>query len=175
LTPVLVLTPVLLFVLTLAFLLRVAFKLQSRCSLEELSPDWLANFSIASYEPMHALLCDEDFAFLSQQPGFDLPLYRKLRKERLRIFRQYMNRLITDYNRLHAGARILLASTSYDQSDMMTRLIWLKLKFSKAVLHAEMNYLLCCVGFQTLTVRALIKRLEELSAQVALISAARAA
>jgi hypothetical protein len=122
---------------------------------------------------MHVLLCEEDFSFLSRQPGFDLVLYKKFRRERLRIFRQYMKTLVADYNRLHTAARVLIASTSQDQSDSMARLIRLRMTFIGVVCHAEVNYLLCCVGLRTLAVRALVLRLEELSSQVAAISAPR--
>jgi len=171
LTPVLVLTLVLFITFILAFLVRIVLRLQKRCRMEEITPEWLASFSVSSYQPMHVLLCEEDFSFLSRQPGFDLLLYKKFRRDRLRIFRQYMNRLIADYNRLHMAARMLLAGTPQDQSDMMTHLIRLKINFSASVLRAEANYLLCCVGFRTLAVRALIIRLEELSSEVAAISA----
>jgi hypothetical protein len=171
LTPVLVLALVLFISFILAFMAHIVLKVHRRCRMEEVTPEWLASFSISSYQPMRALLCEEDFSFLSRQPGFDLLLYKKFRRDRLRIFRQYMNRLIADYNRLHMAARMLLAATSRDQSEMMTHLIRLKINFSAAVLRAEMNYLLCCVGFRTLAVRALLVRLEEMSAEVAAIAA----
>lgn len=178
-TPVLLVTPVLLFGIAFAFIVRVVFKLHRGFSKDELTPEWVANFSVSAYQPMHRLFCEEDFAFLSRQPGFDLVLYKKFRRERLRIFRQYMNRLINDYNRLHAAARLILATTSAtssrDQSVTLTRLIKLKFDFSVAVLQAEANYMLCLVGFRTLAVRAVVLRLEELSAQVAAIYAIQAA
>lgn len=172
---VLVLAPVLLFVFTLAFIVRLAIKLLWSREARAVTPDWLAGFSVAAYEPMEALLREEDFEFLSRQPGFDLALYKKLRRERLRIFRQYLNRMIADYHRLHAVARLLLAEASYDRSDVLLRLVMLRLNFSAAVARAEGNYLLCCLGFRTLEVRALLVRLQELSAQVGAISAIRAA
>lgn len=170
-TPVLVLILVLFISFTVAFIVRIVLKLHRRCTMEEISPQWLANFSVSSYQHMHVLLCAEDFSFLSSQPGFDLVLYKKFRRDRLRIFRQYMNGLVADYNRLHTAARVLIASTAQDQSDAMTRLIRLKLTFITVVCHAELNYLLCCVGLRTLAVRALVLRLEELSSQVAAFSA----
>lgn len=124
---------------------------------------------------MQRLFDEEDFAFLSRQPGFDLTLYKKLRRERLRIFRQYLNRLIGDFNRLHAGARRLLADTPGEHSDLLMRLVKLKWNFSVAVFRAEGNYLLCCAGFRTLAVRALIVRLEEMTAQASAILAMQAA
>lgn len=169
-TPVLVLTIVLFISFALALVARIVLKLHRRCDPEEISPQWLASFSISAYQPMHALLCEEDFSFLSRQPGFDLVLYKKFRRDRLRIFRQYMNRLVTDYNRLHTAARFLIASRSHDQSDAMLRLILLKMNFTAVVCRAEINYLLCCVGFRTLEVRALVVRLEDLSSRLAAIS-----
>ena len=177
-TPVLLVTPVLLFGITLAFIFRVVLKLQRGFRKDELTPEWVANFSVSSYQPMQRLFCEEDFSFLSRQPGFDLDLYRKFRRERLRIFRQYMNRLIGDYNRLHAAARMILAATSaasrQDQSETLARLIKLRFDFSLAVFQAEANYVICRLGFRTLAVRVLVQRLEELNAQVAAISAAQA-
>lgn len=168
-TPVLVLTPVFLFVLSLAFVIRVLIRLHSKCRTDEITSEWFASFSSLRYHPMQALLDREDFAFLSRQPGFDFALYKKLRRDRLRIFREYLNRLIADYNRLHARARLLLADGE-EHSEMLGQLVKLKLRFSVAVFRAEGNYLLCCAGFRTLAVRALILRLEEMSAQVAVIS-----
>lgn len=149
-------------------------QLYRRSKSDEVTPEWLAGFSVSVYGPMQRLFHEEDFAFLSRQPGFDLRLYKKFRRERLRIFRQYMNRLIGDYNRLHVAARMLLAASSEDHSEMMGHLIRLKVNFTVTVFRAEANYLLCCAGYRTLVVRALIMRLEELNAQVAAISGAQA-
>jgi hypothetical protein len=120
---------------------------------------------------MQGLLGDEDFHFLSRQPGFDLSLYKKLRRDRLHIFRQYLNRLIVDFNRLHTTARFLLAQSPEDHSDLAMHLVWLKMRFSMTVVRVEASYLLCYFGFRSLAVRALIARLEEMSGQLTSISA----
>ena len=127
------------------------------------------------YYPMEGLLADEDFRFLSRKPGFDLSLYRKLRRERLYIFRQYLSRLILDFNRLHTAARLLVAHGHEDRSDLLTQLMWLKLRFSVAVVRAQLSYLICCLGFRSLAVRAVILRLEDMNAQWSVILASQAA
>ncbi len=171
----LIVLPVLTIVAYVALLTPTLWKLLRRCRVDEISSEWLERFSASSYQPMDRLLSPEDFAFLSRQPGFDLSLYRKFRRDRLRIFRQYLNRMIGDFNRLHLTARLLLASGTQDHSDIVTQLIWLKIRFSVAVLQAESRYFLCCVGLRSLSVRVLILRLEELSAQVGAISASQPA
>jgi hypothetical protein len=144
-------------------------------AVEEITPEWLDRFSVEAYYPMQGLLCDEDFVFLSRQPGFDISLYRKLRRERLYIFRQYLIRLIIDFNRLHAFARLILSRSGQDRSDTVARLMRLKLDFSVAVFQAECSYMLCRLGFRFLAARRLISALENMSLELAALSQTHAA
>ncbi len=171
----LVLTPIVLAGLSLALLLPVIFKLCRKCAIEEITPEWLESFSPSSYYPMQGLLAEEDFKFLCRQPGFDLSLCRKLKRDRLRIFRQYLNRLIVDFNRLHLAARAILANSSEDCSDLVTQLIWLKVRFSITVLRVEISYFLCLMGVRYVSATALILRIEEMSSQLSSIAAAQMA
>jgi hypothetical protein len=171
----LIFAPVALFLLTSAFLVPVLVRLFRRSDLAEVTPEWLENFTTASYYPMEGLLADEDFRFLSRQPGFDFSLYRKLRADRLRIFRQYLNRLIGDFNRLHAVARFLVSQGSEDRSDVAAQLILLRLRFSMSVVRVEASYLMCRFGWRALAIGNLIARLEDMSSQLNSISAARLA
>jgi hypothetical protein len=169
------LTPLFLGVLVLALFLPIVRWLCRKAAVEEITPEWLEAFSVAAYYPMQGLLCDDDFTFLSRQPGFDESLYRKLRRERLHIFRQYLVRLIVDFNRLHAVARMILSRSHQDRSDSVSKLMKLKFQFSLAVLQAECSYMLCCVGFRFLAARRLIAVLESMSLELATLSQAQAA
>jgi hypothetical protein len=168
-------TPLLLFAAAVAFAVPVLAKLCRTCRIEEITPEWLENFSTAVYQPMEGLLADEDFTFLSRQPGFDLSLYRKLRRERLRIFRQYLARLVSDFNRLHLVTRLLIAQSAEDRSELVGKLVRLKIRFSIALIRAEASYWLCRFGLRSLAVRALIMHLEEMHAQLSAVSAAQTA
>ena len=134
--------------------------------LDEITPEWLESFSLDRYRSMSSLLGDDDFAFLSRQPGFDLSLYKKLRRERLAIFRQYLDRLISDFNRLHVTARALVAQSSEDSSDAATKLIRLQFEFSKAVFRTELSYRLCRLGLSTVDVQLVLNPLQALSEQL---------
>jgi hypothetical protein len=122
---------------------------------------------------MRALLAHDDFRFLASQPGFDLSLYRKLRRERMVIFRQYLRSLISDFNRLHAVARMLLAQSPADQSEVVARLFRLRLRFSISVLQAEGSYFLCYLGVHSRVVQHSIAALEEMTAQIGSLSTLR--
>jgi hypothetical protein len=132
--------------------------------IEDISSDWLETFTVRAYDPMDRLLSDEDFRFLYCQPGFDLALYRKLRRDRLQIFREYLHRMISDFNRLHLIARVLVARAPEDQSHLVIRLIVLKARFSVEVLRAQAGCWLCWFSIRTIGVRTLISQMEELSA-----------
>jgi hypothetical protein len=175
LTLALVLTPLLLIGLLLCLFVPVMVKLLQKCHVQEISSEWLDNFSVASYYPMEGLLSKQDFTFLSRQPGFDLSLYRKLRRERLQIFKQYLNRAIVDFHRLETMIGLLVASSREDCSDVAQRLVGLRFRFFAAVLQAEMSYRLCLIGFQFLAVRSLISRMEEMSLQLNTLTARAAA
>jgi hypothetical protein len=156
-------------------LVPVLAKLFRTCTVKEVTAEWLENFSVSSYYPMTGLLSDEDFTFLSRQPGFDLSLYRKLRRERLRIFKQYLNRCIADFNKLHTAVRAIVPYVPNNQEGVLSKLIWLRIRFSYAVVRAELSYRICVLGIGSLSVRALIANLEEMNQQLSLVSAAQAA
>src|SRR3954468_7831385 len=140
----------------IAVLGPVVFRLFQPCSFDEISRDWLEEFTPSSYYPMRRLLSDEDFRFLAGQPGFDLSLYRKLKRERLLIFRQYLRRLIKDFNRLYTATRTLISHQQEDHSELAVKLVKLRMKFMFSVVSAECSYVLCCMGFKTIVATAML-------------------
>ncbi len=158
-------------VIYLAFSIPTLARLFRGTQPDEISLEWLRSFSPAKYRSMEGLMNGEDFAFLSSQPGFDLSLYRKLRRDRLRIFRQYLAGMIVDFNRLHKAARLAIAQCPEDRSALIPVLIALKARFSLAVLAAEFRCALCLCGVKTLGARSLLLQLEELNAQFELLRA----
>jgi hypothetical protein len=174
LSTVAVVAPLLLGGCILGLFLPILRSICRRAALEEITPEWLDNFSVAAYYPMQGLLSDEDFTFLCSQPGFDVSLYKKLRRERLAIFRQYLLRLILDFNRLHAVARLILSRSAQDRSDAVAGLIRLKFRFSVAVFQAECSYLLCQIGFQFLATQRVIAALEDMNLQLGTLFEAQA-
>jgi len=148
-----------------ALLGPVVFRLFQPCSFNEIPREWLEDFTPSSYYPMQRLLSDEDFRFLAGQPGFDFSLYRKLKRERLLIFRQYLRRLIIDFNRLYTVTRTLISHQQEDHSELAVRLLKLRVKFIFSVLSAECSYVLCCMGVKTVVATAMLARLEDMSAE----------
>ncbi len=166
-------TPVLILVPLLAFLLPVLFRLTRPSQPTELTIDWFENFQVSSYNPMRGLLAQEDFQFLSSQPGFDRSLYRKLRRDRLRIFREYLNRLVVDYNRLQKLANFVVAKNEEeDHSALFAHLLKLRFGFWLSTARVEFSYLLCRLGAPTVSLGPILDYMEEIS-KLALVSPAK--
>lgn len=168
----LVLAPLVLFIAALLLLLPVLTRLLRRCHLKDISPEWLESFTPLTYRPMELLLAEEDFNFLLRQPGFESSIGKKLRQDRLKIFRQYLHRLITDFNRLHVYARYLIVHSDVDQSALFRRLLWLRVRFSFTVMRIECSLFLAYFGIQPRMVTLAIAQLDEMTSCLYRLSAA---
>jgi hypothetical protein len=169
----LVFTPVLFFIPVLAFLGPVLFRLSRRCQPSELTVEWYESFDVSSYRPMQGLLAPDDFQFLSRQPGFDPSLFSKLRRERIRIFRQYLNRLILDFNRLYSMTLLVISQGSEDRSDLVGKLISLRFHFWVAILRVEISYLICRFSARPVAVSNLLRHLEDMHFELGRLPQAR--
>jgi hypothetical protein len=138
-------------------------RLFRKTTLDDITPEWLESFSVERYRPMLSLLSNDDFDFLSSQPGFDASIYKKLRRERLAIFDEYFRRLISDFKKLHTTARYLVARESEDHSSEAMKLVELRFAFMTAVFAVHFRYLLCKAGVGTMEAQILFKRLQEMN------------
>ncbi len=161
----LVLAPLLLLAVVFACLAPVLMRLFRQCHLTDITPEWLESFSPSSYHAMEMLLAEDDFNFLVRQPGFETSIGKKLRQDRVRIFRQYLNRLIADFNRLHVYARYRISQNrETDQSALLSQLIRLRIRFSLTVMRLELSLALAYFGFQPRLVSRVIAQLSEMNA-----------
>jgi hypothetical protein len=119
---------------------------------------------------MLGLLANEDFAFLSRQPGFDPSIYKKLRRERLSIFEQYLCRLILDFKKLHATARYFVARSDHDRSDVAAKLIRMRWAFAVSVVEVHLQLQLCKVGVGTVEARMVVAKLQQMSDQLSTLT-----
>ena len=168
----LVIAPIIVFAGVVAFLSPVFLRLLRQCHLTDITPDWLESFSPAIYQPMEVLLADEDFNFLVRQPGFHASIGKKLRQDRVRIFRQYLNRLISDFNRLQLYGRFLVSQSNVDQSSFMWRLVWLRARFSVTVIRLEFSLTLAYFGFQPRLASRVVAHLGEMTTCLAALRTA---
>src|SRR5436190_11149471 len=91
-----------------SLVLLLVRRLTSAGAISECDPEWIANFSIASYRPMLRLLSEDDYKFFAAQPGVTPKAVEQFRRERRRVFKSYLRNLVRDFHRLHLPARMTL-------------------------------------------------------------------
>lgn len=113
-------------------------------------------FSADRYEPMARLMNGEDLLFLKSQPGFRPELGKKFCRERRRIFRLYLQELAADFHRLHAHARLMVASMPADHSHLVGMLIRQQVRFWYEMAAIEMRLSLHWMEAGSIHARSLI-------------------
>jgi hypothetical protein len=132
-------------------------------------------FSIHRYQPMEHLLSEDDFAFLSSQPGYTPEIGARWKRERRHIFRLYLNDLRRDFLRLHAEARAMAANADAESAELVGTLMGQQITFWRAMAGLELRLALRSVGIGTVDVRPLLELLEAMRADLARLNAPQAA
>lgn len=125
-----------------------------------------AEFALARYEPMARLLSDEDLLFLEAQPGFRPELGRKFSRERRRIFRLYLQELAQDFHRLHAHARVVVASLPADHSPLVGLLMRQQVRFWYEMLAVEARLSFGMLGAGSIHARRLVEAVAAMHAEI---------
>ncbi len=133
--------------------------------------EWCRNFSTARYRPMERLFVEEDYEFLSAQPGFSPAVYRRLQAERRRVFRQYLKALGRDFDRLMAAAKMLVVHAAEDRPDLAKVLMRQKLVFTYALASVHCRLILSGLGLGRVDVRPLVRALDGLRMELGSLSA----
>ena len=130
-----------------------------------------AGFSIARYEPMGRLMCDEDLQFLKAQPGYTAEIGRKFSRDRRRIFRLYLRELAADFHRLHAHARVVVAGLSAEHSPLIGMLIRQQIRFRYEMAAVQMKLSLSWAGMGAIDARGLIDALATMQDEIMRVAA----
>jgi hypothetical protein len=124
-------------------------------------------FSIARYQLMTRLTAEEDFEFLSAQPGYRPETGARLRRERRRIFRLYLRALAVDFRSLHAAARKLVADAPERHADLVGVLIRSQFVFWWRMTLVEFRLLLSATRLPKLDIAPLFRPMESIRIHMA--------
>ena len=130
----------------------------SRCEL--VSTEWLSRFSVAKYRPMERLFSDEDYRYLARQKGYRPDIAKRLRRERISIFRGYLKCISGDFRRLEAAASFWMAHAPQDRPDLAKALLKRRLVFIGALMGAKWRLWLYGFGLSTADVHRLVDSLD---------------
>jgi hypothetical protein len=123
------------------------------------------------YQPMLRLLSPDDRAFVSANKS----LAKKLKKERVKIFREYLSCLSGDYGRLLAGVRSAMASSGIDRPDLAAAVAKNEAMFALALCRVEYRLFLHALGLGTVDVSGLVEAIGSLRNQISAFNPAMSA
>lgn len=128
----------------------------------------MTEFSPRRYEPMARLMDPADLLFLEAQPGFRPEIGKKFLRERKRIFRLYLRELAQDFHRLHAHARMAVASLPADHAPLVGMLVRQKARFWFEISLVEMKLSL---GTGSIQARGLVDAIAAMHAEIGRVAA----
>lgn len=143
----------------------VALRMRSRKMAEE-NASTAATFSMDRYRPMERLLSQEDFAFLSQSPGYTPELGARWRKQQRRLFRLYLNELTADFHKLHAHARALVANSAVECPELPALLVRQEVQFWRALMFLEGRLMLDRIGLRSISTPALVQLVQSMGQEL---------
>ena len=128
--------------------------------------EWLADFSVASYEPMKRVLDESEFEFIARQPGYRPYIGKMLRRERKAVFKMYLRRALRDFNRMVSIAKLMIVYGEESKAGF-ARALWLEqMKFYFTIYALRSRLVLYPVMPGTWDVGGLVNTLTRLSQEV---------
>jgi hypothetical protein len=118
---------------------------------------WIEELSVGRYRPMMRLLDEADFQFLAAQPGMTRQEIRRLRRERLQIFRDYLRDLNTDFACVCLAIKLVLLQSKIDRPDLALALVRNQIVFAGRMLAVRAQLLGSAVGLPRVQTEALLR------------------
>jgi hypothetical protein len=136
--------------------------------------DWESIFSPSRYKPMSRLLDPVDYRFLQSQAGFSRRIMRRLRANRIEVFRGYARCLGRDFSRVSSALKLVMVHGSVDRSALAGLLLKQRMEFSLHMMSLEARLVLHSFGMSapTVDVQRLVEALDTLRAQLQAFAAA---
>jgi hypothetical protein len=112
-----------------------------------LSPEWIDELSTDKYRNMMRLLSREGLEDLRSRPDYSRRMATEFRKERSRLFQEYLDAMSVDFERICIAIRLLLLNSRYDRPDLASTLIQSRVMFSLAMASLRMRVFFYTLGW----------------------------
>jgi hypothetical protein len=124
------------------------------------SDEWFEQFSSFRYLPMRRLLSPEEEEFWASSAPETSRDRAQFRAERRHLFRQYLQLIGSDFDRLSQGVRLSAIHATEDRSADIARLLQLEWNLRKLLWQAELRLTFHWLGIQPVDATALINALQ---------------
>ena len=108
-----------------------------------------------------------DLAFLQAQPGYRAEMGARWKRERRRLFRLYLQELKSDFRRLHAQAREMVAQSGAESAGLVEVLMKQQMIFLRATAALEFRLALQAMGIGKVDVAPFMQLIEAMRVDLA--------
>ena len=124
------------------------------------SEEWFEEFSSFRYLPMRRLLSPEEEEYWASSAPDTNCDRAQFRAERRHLFRQYLQLIGSDFERLSQGVRLSAIHAAEDRTADISRLLQLEWSLRKLLWQAELRLTFHWLGLQPVDATALINALQ---------------
>ena len=121
-----------------------------------LTAEWVEELSVERYRPMLRLLDHGDVRVIERQPGVAPETVAQFRRERSRIFREYLRRLHGDFASVCLALKVVMLQSEIDRPDLASTLVRAQVRFSVGIVSAQVHLVLYELGIGNVDVRNLL-------------------
>lgn len=127
------------------------------------------------YRPMTRILDSREFQSSRMLSGLTAADIARFRESRISAFRNYLNEMRLDFNRIEFKLRYLLLAATQDEAVLVTNLNRLKSTFQMQLLRVEFQLFLFRFGWAVVDVSCLVETLAQLESSLVRKPSARSA
>jgi hypothetical protein len=125
-----------------------------------------SEFPLTPLGPMARLLADEDLDFLRRFQACRPQLAARWERDRRRIFRLYLRDAASDFHRMHAQARLLVANAPEEYAGLVSLLMRQQATFWRTLIVIELRLTLSGLGFGKLDGGKIAASIEAMRAEL---------
>jgi hypothetical protein len=147
-------------------LLFLGKRLLGTPSVADCSWAWIDTPPAQRYAPLLRLLSNSDYEVLGSLPGLDPGVSKRLRRERRRLFGDYVRILECDFNGIQRALSILAIQSQHDESELLLFLLKQRWSFARRLCAVRAGYYLDVLGLGSVDVQPLIAVTQSLCGKV---------
>jgi hypothetical protein len=134
--------------------------------------NWDSIFTPSRYKPIERLLDPADYRFVKSQAGDSRRIVRRLRGQRIEIFRGYVRCLARDFSRVSSALKFVMVHGSVDRSALAGLLLKQRMLFSVHLMSIEAMLVLHRFGWSvpSVDVQRLVEALDMLRTQLQVLA-----
>ena len=130
-------------------------KVASPKSAHPLTVEWLEELSVERYRPMLRLLDDRDVRALERR-DIEPEKVAAFRRERTRIFREYLKRLHGDFASICLALKVVMLQAEVDRPDLASTLVRAQMRFALGIITVQAHVVLYELGIGNVDIRGLL-------------------